>query len=126
MSAQAGEPGNTPLDSFPLELLHSICAELPRASSDVQNFRLACKTFAAVGTDYLLCHLYTIFKRTHLDRLVEMSHHPAARFLEAFHYQAARLPQRDSFETWKAHGFDIQPRPRKVRKVLDEAYTRYR
>lgn len=93
MPAQDREPGNTPLDSFPLELLHIICAELPIASSDVQNFRLVCKTFAAVGTDYLLPYLHTIFKRTHFDRLVEMSHHPAAEFLSEIHYQAARLPQ---------------------------------
>lgn len=96
----AKNPGSIPLNTLPVELLHQICSLLPRGSKDVQNFRLACKTFAAVGIEHLSFELHTLFKRTHLDLLVEQSARPVGKGVTSLFYEADRLEEMATFEAW--------------------------
>lgn len=96
----AKNPGSIPLDALPVELLHQICSLLERGSKDIQNFRLACKTFAAVGIEHLLVELHTLFKRSHLDLLVEDSTRLVGKGVTSLFYEADRLQEMATFEAW--------------------------
>ncbi|KAL8859649.1 MAG: hypothetical protein Q9178_003763 [Gyalolechia marmorata] len=62
------------MDRLPFELQHLIFALVDR--SDVRNLRLACKTLAHVGLDYLLPEVEITFTRKSFDHLAEIVRHP--------------------------------------------------
>lgn len=72
----ARNPGRIPLDSLPVELLHQVCQFLNL--KELKTFRLSCRLFATIGSDYLLDELHVYYKRDDFERLVEIARHPAS------------------------------------------------
>ena len=53
------------------------------------RLRLACKAFAAIGTQYLLHQVHLIFKSSSFDRLREISEHPIiSQHVDYLYYEA--------------------------------------
>lgn len=92
------KPGNIPLDALPTELLHQICSRLELG--DVQSFRQACKSFAAVGAEYLITELHVFHKQSSFERLVEIAQHPAGTKATSILFEADCLASY-GFEHWK-------------------------
>lgn len=97
----ARNPGRIPLNSLPPEILHEICRLLE--GKEVRNFRLSCKLFSMVGSDYLLDEVHLIHKPSSYQRLCKIAEHPLADQVTALFFEADRLcsPEDvDSLEKW--------------------------
>ena len=87
------------MDRLPLELLHTVCRNLPVPY--VADFRLVSKTFAAVGTEYLLPTIHTLFHPDSLERLESISKHPVfSRYVTSLFHEGETLEyfDRDDWE----------------------------
>lgn len=95
------------MDRLPLELLHAICQYLD--ASDVGNFRLLSKTFAAVGTQYLLPQIHTLFHPESLQRLESISKHPVySQYVTSLFHEGGTLSKFYTVEDWECH-INIRP-----------------
>ncbi|KAL8682624.1 MAG: hypothetical protein Q9186_001311 [Xanthomendoza sp. 1 TL-2023] len=88
-----------PVLQLPLELQHLIFAATdPR---DVPNLRLACKTFATIGMNYLLPQAQLLFTRQSFDHLSEVSQHPVlCRSVKSLIYCVDLLGQHFDKDEW--------------------------
>ena len=89
------------MDRLPVEILHGICTRL-RARKNVLSFRLVCKTFAAIGAQYMLPQVPVAFLRQSFRRLKAISEHPViSQYVNTIIYQADVLPTIESFKEYK-------------------------
>ncbi|KAL8914342.1 MAG: hypothetical protein Q9172_007102 [Xanthocarpia lactea] len=92
------------MDLLPFELQHLIFTLVDR--SDVPNLRLACKTFANVGLDYLLPEVEITFTRKSFDHLAEIVKHPilSQRVTSLFYHIDVLREHHDKDEWMRAIG----------------------
>ncbi len=87
------------MDQLPFELQHLIFALVDL--SDVPNLRLACKTFANVGLDYLLPEVEITFSRKSFDRLAEIVKHPIlSHRVKSLFYHIDVLREHYNWDEW--------------------------
>ena len=114
------------MDRLPLELLHTVCHHLP--TPDVGNFRLVAKTFAAVGAQYLLPEIRTLFHPESLERLESISKHPVySQGVTSLVHDGDTLYEFNSIRRWERHVVqphderdDVPERPPKTASDRDK------
>ncbi|KAL8904187.1 MAG: hypothetical protein Q9171_007136 [Xanthocarpia ochracea] len=87
------------MDQLPFELQHLIFTLGDR--SDVRNLRLACKTFANVGLDYLLPEVEITFTQKSFDHLAEIVKHPIlSHRVKSLFYHIDLLREHHNGDEW--------------------------
>ncbi|KAL9133492.1 MAG: hypothetical protein Q9175_005326 [Cornicularia normoerica] len=79
-----------PIDNFPAELIHMICAYLK--PTELANLRLVSRLVAPISLQYMIPEVHLILAKDSFEQLTALAEHPlASKYVTSFFFEADKL-----------------------------------